>query len=223
MGVNRLDVPVGHPRFGQLVPCECKAEEIARRLADRCGMHEEEMMVSFSQVILRGDTAKMVKVAQEFISSPYGILTLWGGEGNGKTLVLQATVNEMRWKYGLIGVYITFVDLMDYIREGFDKEADVPARQRYDQIVSAPVLAVDEVDKANITNWGSEFRTRFFDDRYRRGCLGECHTLLAMNEDPRELPGYIYGRLADGRNLIFHNRDDSFRPAMGTRGDMTER
>lgn len=181
------------------------------------------MEVSLDQVIMRGDTTKMVEIAREFVKNPYGVLTFWGGEGNGKTLVLQAVVNEMRWKYGHIGVYITFADLMDYIREGFNQEADVPARQRYDQIVAAPVLAIDEVDKVNITSWGNEFRTRFFDDRYRRGCYGECYTLFAMNWDPREMPEYIYGRLADGRNLIFHNRDDSFRPAMGDRGDLTER
>jgi DNA replication protein DnaC len=149
-----------------------------------------------------------------FIDEPFGFLTLWGGPGNGKTLALMAAVNEFRRK-GKVAVYVTFVDLLDYMREGFKKEADHDARYRYEQIARADVLAIDEIDKANMTLYAYEFRTRLLDDRYRAAVELRKHTLFALNASPEAtMEPHLYDRLRDGRFVVFRNQDPSMRPAM---------
>lgn len=176
-------------------------------------MLPEELAFTLEQVIRRPDTAQMVDAARAFIADPFGFFTVWGGVGNGKTLVLQAMVNELREEQGLVGAYVTFKDLIDYVRGGFDDD-EFGERARYDFLQDVPVLAIDEVDKARMTEYAAEFRAAFLDRRYRLGWSGEAVTLMAMNCDPRSMPTDIYDRLRDGRFVIVQNRDSSLRPAM---------
>jgi hypothetical protein len=46
------------------------------------------------------------------------------------------------------------------------------------------------------------------------------HTLSVMNSDSADLSGEPYGRLWDGRSVIFHNADVPMRPAIAWRGGM---
>lgn len=169
------------------------------------------MRITLDDVITRnGDTAEMMNVARQFVDDPYGLLTLWGGVGNGKTLVLYAVVNELRAR-GRESAYVKFKDLIDFITIGFEDNSE---RQRYEFIKSVDVLAIDEVDKARMTQYRAEFRSSFFDDRYRSAWAGHSVTLFAMNDDPANLPADIYDRLRDGRFQIIHNADASVRPQM---------
>ncbi len=78
-----------------------------------------------------------------------------------------------------------------------------------------PVLAIDELDAAKMTDFAYEFRAAFLDDRYRLAVTCRAHTLFAMNGDPSGLPGDLYDRMRDGRFVVFHNTDASMRPVMG--------
>lgn len=184
------------------------------RLLQISGLLEPELALTLDDVqAVGGDTAAMEQAARAFLREPFGFLTLWGGVGNGKTLILQAVVNELRENHAMEGVYITFKDLIDFVRAGFD-HPDFPERERYDYLRDVPVLAIDEIDKARMTAYAEEFRTAFFDYRYRLAWTGTAVTLFAMNCRPRELPPHIYDRLRDGRFHIISNHDDSMRPAM---------
>lgn len=160
----------------------------------------------------------MLRAARKFVTQPHGFLTIWGGVGNGKTLVLQAIVNEMREKRGVEGAYVTFYTLINYIRAGFDNaDGEGTEQQRFKFLRSVPLLAIDEVDKVRMTEYADEFRTAFLDDRYRAAWAGKAHTVFAMNCDPMTLPHHIRDRLRDGRFKIVRNDDKSMRPAMGAR------
>src|SRR3972149_4367287 len=50
-----------------------------------------------------GGTDAMVIAARVFVANPRGILTLHGGSGNAKTVVLQAVVNECLMRGGSAG------------------------------------------------------------------------------------------------------------------------
>jgi len=220
LGFLRAGVPVGHPDFGKFIPCHCKANEYQARkiarLSKISGLLPEEMAITINDAALRGsDTDKMVTVARQFVAEPGGFLTLWGGYGNGKTLVLMAIVNELREKRGLVGAYVRFVDLINYVRAGMDTKIGGD-RERYDYLKTVDVLAIDEVDKARMTDYAYEFRTAFLDDRYRLATTRRAHTILAMNTNPADsdFPRDIYDRLRDGRFTIFHNADSSMRPVM---------
>ncbi len=208
----------------------CASLALQQRLAAECGLLDSELAVNLDDAIGNGpDTAHMLAMAREFCRQPWGMWIVWGGYGNAKTLVLQAVVNHFRQK-GILAVYVRFKDLLDYIRAGNRPglEEDDDARRRYRRLLDVAVLAIDEVDKANLTAYADEFRSAFLDDRWRYGCLPDTrlrrHTLLAMNCNPIDLPGHIYDRLRDGRfgcfldgqwhNGITENRDQSMRPAM---------
>ena len=192
----------------------------AARLARISGLLPEETAVCFDDVALVGDTARMTALARKFVREPWGFFTLWGGYGNGKTLILQIVVNEFRKRHGLVGTYVRMRDLLEYVRAGYDPNAQNGARARYEQLRTLPILAIDEFDVARMTDFACEFRTAFLDDRYRLAITRRAHTLFAMNCDPATLPGDIYDRLRDGRFSMFHNRDRSMRSAI-TRFDTT--
>lgn len=217
MGYVRLDVPRDHPDFGKLIPCECRREDFKerriKRLCQISGMMEEELALTLDQIIDRKDTARMADAAREFVADPFGFFTVYGGVGNGKTLILQATVNELREKQGLVGAYVTFKDLIDFVRAGFDDDA-FGERARYDFLKDVDCLAIDEIDKARMTAYSAEFRSAFLDYRYRLAWNGRAVTLFAMNCNPADMPPPIYDRLRDGRFVIVHNNDASLRPAL---------
>jgi len=142
------------------------------------------------------------------------MLTIWGGYGNGKSLILQAVVNEFRHQRGVWGTYITLKKLLDYVRAGNAQGANLDDRERYEQLCRVPILAIDECDGPRMTDYAEEFRRSFFDDRYRLALARRAHTVLAMNCDPASLPGDVWDRLRDGRFIVHHNSDESMRPAM---------
>ncbi len=185
------------------------------RLARISGLLPEETTVRLEDVAPWGDTARMTELARKFVAEPWGFFTLWGGYGNGKTLILQAVVNEFRERHGDLGTYVRMHDLLEYVRAGYAPNARENARARYERLKSLPVLAIDEFDAARMTDFAYEFRTAFLDDRYRLAITRRAHTLFAMNHDPSTLPGDLYDRMRDGRFVIFHNRDTSMRPVIG--------
>lgn len=183
-----------------------------------CGLKDAEQRISLADIDTNGKpgTAKMVNAAKLFISSPGGILTLWGRLGNAKTAVLMSIVNACVLD-GIEAVYTTFVDLEGWIREAFDEKKHDEfgtARDRMAHLVSVRVLVIDEFDKAKVTEWINEIRFDLLDKRYRSGVVGECGTLLAMNCDPQSLPEWISSRLYDGRNVVIENSDPDMRRLM---------
>jgi hypothetical protein len=75
---------------------------------------------------------------------------------------------------------------------------------------------VDEFDagKVNVTAFAAEFRARLIDHRYRGAIGEETVTLFAGNEDPANLPPWIYDRVRDNRFTVFYNKGASVRPMM---------
>lgn len=210
----RSDAPADHLLFGKLVACDCNGEyqsRMQKRLTAMSGQLPSEMELTLAEVIGRGeDTRRMLARAREFVRHPSGFLTLWGTWGNGKTLLLQAIVNELRER-GMTAAYLTFKDLVDWVSEGFsDSDGQGSEQQRFVYARAAQVLALDEIDEVRMTDYRAEFRTSFFDWRYRGACDGTRHTVFALNNDPKIFPGDIYDRLREFD--ILSNHDSSMRP-----------
>lgn len=156
----------------------------------------------------------MLKAAKAFLSDPHRITLFHGGTGNGKTIILQAVVNESTRRH-IAAVYITYADLLDHIRAGFNPNKKInsdDAQVRFEKFIHVPVLALDELDKAyNATDWMLEKTTQLIDHRYRSGLAGRTGTLIAMNNHPDMLPIDIYSRIMDGRNTRINNNDPDMR------------
>jgi len=222
IGHYRLEVPYGDPRFGKLFRCPCKGQEDAERLQRLSGLTNTERLITLDQIETgdRPGTLAMVDQCREFIHHPYGMMTVWGGSGNAKTMALQAVVNHFI-NANTEAVYVTAFDLISYIRSAFIKTDkndlqinDGSAYQRLIRFEHVRILAVDEFDKINVTAWVQEQLTDLIDRRYRLAQDEQAGTLIAMNDDPRNQPSWIYSRLA--QNTIIHNADSDMRPLFGT-------
>jgi Cdc6-like AAA superfamily ATPase len=220
-GYYRYDVPVGDPHFGKMVRCHCKRLEDNQRLQRLSGLTATERAINLEHIQISNlpGTSAMVQACKMFMAHPFGIITFWGGSGNGKTMVLQAVVNHYVDK-NIEAIYITAFDLISYIRSAFSKgkgsDLEIKDDNAYNRLLrfeSVKVLAIDEFDKVRVTDWVQEQLTDLIDRRYRLAQDEQVGTLLAMNDDPRDLPPWMYSRLA--QNLIIHNPDNDMRPLFG--------
>jgi DNA replication protein DnaC len=207
-------VTVDAQGFGQPCP-DCESRRRSEVLQAISGLNPAERCIRLDDVQATGSTTdEMISAARLFLVEPHGILTLWGGPGNAKTMVLQAIINECLGR-STQAVYITLYDLAGYVREAFKNDSE-SAWRRVRRLQSVRVLCIDEFDKVKPTEWIQELETAIIDHRYRNGLAGLCGTVIAMNESPEAeaLPMWIVSRLRDGRNRIVHNTDPDVRAGM---------
>jgi DNA replication protein DnaC len=200
LGLYRLDVERGDPRWGKLYPCECWSGELEAERREALtmvsNMMPDELSITLESLVGRNDmTIVMIEAAKLFDSGACNMLTLCGGVGLGKSATLMALVNAANKREFGSGYYVRFVDLMNIIRAGYkDNSSDT----KYSKLINVKVLAIDEIDKAKESEWAQEFRTLFFDDRYRQARNKLTKTVIAMNGGISDLPEHLSDRLRWG-------------------------
>jgi DNA replication protein DnaC len=143
--------------------------------------------------------------------SPYGFLTLWGSFGVGKSMLLKCLVNGFRL-IGLLAHYTTLADLLATVREKFG-EGSGSVEAAIDYYRAIPVLAMDEIDRVNMTPWATETTYRLLDSRFNS--RDELVTVIACNLSPLQLPaefGYLASRMRGGQVVEVGGAD--LRPAI---------
>lgn len=223
-GFVGYDVPVGHPKFGKIEPCQSPfhAEERLRRTAAISGLHEADLGKRLYHIKDVDGNLEMLVAANEFVDDPQGWLYIWGGPGNAKSETLIAIVNELNASGRGPAMYTTFTSLVNWMRDSFkerkvqekDPDADLGYIQRFEQALKIKCLALDEMDKARDTEFSTEFRFHFLDERYRQAINGQTFTVFASNSNPNQLPEPLYDRVRDGRFKIVQNLAGSARPNM---------
>lgn len=209
----KYDVDLQHPLFGQLFPCtKCNQQaQVAR------GLYEGELKLHFGDIetVGRPGAEKMLQAAKTFITNQCkGFLTIHGGFGNGKTTLMQALANECA-SLGIASHYITMTEVMVYAKEAFqNQQVGDSDYGRITKLAKTPVLLIDEVDKANLKEYGREVQNYLFNFRYRNaGALG---TVVAWNGDFNavELPA-VLSRLSEF--TVVENYDADMRPQLGVK------
>lgn len=207
-GVQRLERQPGDPFFGQLLPCEVCGE--ARRAAwlEKISRLSPEMLAwQLSGFRDRGILQEVVPQIRRAMEQP-GWITLSGPYGTGKSYLLAAIVNEAR-QAGIPAVYITMAELLQELRNTYDPAAKVGYSSLFNLLVTAEVLALDEVEKYNPTPWADEQTFNLIEHRYRHWDQGL--TVFATNKPIGEgkliventaTPGYFESRIRDGRFTI---------------------
>lgn len=106
-------------------------------------------------------------------------------------------------------------DLLAYLRSAFNP--DGPQARNFDArwnlLLSAEVLALDELDEFSATEWATERLMRLIDERWRS--MGDRLTLLATNAPVSRLPAKVASRLADGRGSVVEMGGRDLRPMQG--------
>lgn len=210
------DVPVGHEHFGKLFPCPlCGRKRRAAYLERICGLTGEMSGWTFENTRRLSWNADAYDTARAAASVPRWFFTLTGPSGRGKTRLLACIVNAGR-AAGLLSVYTTTSGLLSTLREALSPEAGASFDEQWKRFTTAPILAVDEVDRWHSTSWAEE---RFFDlvdIRYRRGA--EMLTCFAANAQPKEAAEYVASRVSDARCRHFHLAGIDLRQVAGEDG-----
>lgn len=148
------------------------------------------------------------------VEAKRGLILLYGDNGIGKSRLLISAVNELRATKTTI--YAPAEGILKYLRAGFDPEkphTDPSYDQRWALIQDADLLAIDELEKYNATDWAAKQFLALIDHRWR--FMANKLTLLAMNGDWfRVLDPTIRDRCQDGRAKIVEVSGTSYRPAL---------
>lgn len=212
VGYVRYDVPVGHPKFGKVEMCpQARHLAFVRSLEDgnldpRIGLRPDEVLSLRWDLIQDGisDGPKARDAAQSAYQSGHGVCFLYGASGQAKTLALRIAV-ATALRDGKTAAYANMLSVLDDIRLAFDakenKQTELVRRMEWWQ--SLDVLAIDELDKTNSTDWALERMFQLIDARYQRAVRGEALTFIAANYDSLdELSGYLRSRIEDNRFAV---------------------
>lgn len=210
--VYRTDNP-RHPDFGRAFQCECRHEDNERRRREYLlridGLSAEERRRDFRHFQITEGNAKAFYAVTDGVAVRHGIITLTGPWGLGKTELLICAINAAR-SANIPAVYTTTAGLLDYLRQAYKPGVELDIDQRWELLVNAEVLAIDELEKFNATEWAKERFCRLIDERWRR--IGKTLTLFATNEPIERLPGDVQSRIADGRAQVITVIGSDMRP-----------
>jgi DNA replication protein DnaC len=209
VGYVRYNVPIGDPRFGKLYMCpnaQRRALEISLKLGDidpRVGLSPDEIRGMTWDLIQDGinDAPKALQAVKAAYSAGYGMVFLYGVSGQAKTLLLKIAV-AVAFREGRTAAYADMRAVLDDIRLAYD-EKENKQRALADRMawwLSRQVLAIDELDKVNSTDWAAERIFYLVDQRYQRAARGDALTLIAANYNRLdEISSYLRSRINDNR------------------------
>lgn len=189
------DYEVSDPNFGKLKPCpEClKTRKI------NSGLTDMQSDFAWDEIIPARGIQKAVDAVKEALRDHYGWVYLHGSSGLAKSLILQIAIAETV-REGKDSRYVNMIDILDSLRTAFD--TDNPSSEevrRLEMWSELPLLAIDEFDRINNTEWASNRKFQLIDRRYVDAVEGKSVTLLSSNSDPEKFPEYIRSRIFDGR------------------------
>lgn len=196
-GFLRMDVPVGDPNFGRLVPCDCRlaeSDEQARRELEAASNMEafaQKTLDSFDPAV-HPAAQRAFEVARRYSEAPSGWLLLHGPCGSGKTHLSAAVANESirRRRKSL---FMIVPDLLDYLRETFNPRSEVTYDERFEAIRSVPMLVLDDLGTENATTWAREKLYQIVNHRYNT----QLPTVLTTNQDLESIDERIRSRICD--------------------------
>ncbi|MFC2015865.1 ATP-binding protein [Chloroflexota bacterium] len=204
LGYLRENVPVGHPHFGQLFPCQCKldvfAQQRLQRLRALSNLDQLDRM-TFDAFLPEGyglpaEQATSLHLAfdlaQQFSNHPEGWLVLFGGYGCGKTHLAAAIANE-NIDRGQQVLFVVVPDLLDYLRATYAPNSSVSYDERFEQVRSTPVLILDDLGTQSSTPWAQEKLFQILNYRYN----ARLPTVVTSNQSLEELDLRLRSRVVD--------------------------
>ena len=170
-------VHVGHPDFGQAVPCTCQEtqDDNARAAALRRYSNLGALArVSFASTDLEGPLpditsqqmfAEGMTAAAKFAEEPEGWLVLTGPSASGKTHLAVAIANRCIERNQTV-FFIVAADLLDHLRAAYSPDSIVSYDELFEQVRNVPVLILDDLSLSNATAWAQEKLFQVINHRY---------------------------------------------------------
>lgn len=188
------------------LPCPvCSTNSNASFLSMLSNLKDRDLEIRIDDFTEQDGKKKAREVALELIAGlPIisGFHTFHGSFGVGKTTLLMALINHCRLM-GVSASYWRITSLLADIRNRFGESMDAVEKD-VNFFSNIQVLALDEIDKLNPTDWALETLHRVIDERYRMRHLYT--TFFALNQSPEKLDkgmwGYLVSRWMEG-NITF--------------------
>ena len=147
----------------------------------------------------RNSLEKVLRLAREYADSPKGWLVLLGNYGSGKTHIAAAIANHQTDRNTKV-IFSTVPNLMDWLKLSFDSTSTLSFQQRFQMVMDAPLLVLDDLSAIRDTPWVREKLFQLIDYRYT-GLLPTVFTSAIQIEDLNER---IASRLIDQRRCHIH-------------------
>jgi DNA replication protein DnaC len=225
-GYVAKDVPVGHPDFARLFPCQCKLSELEtkhfstlRKISNlgslshmtfegfvpqgRFGLPEEQ----------KASLERAYNQARNFAEEAEGWLVLQGEFGCGKTHLAAAIAND-RLQRGHPVLFVVVPDLLDHLRATYRPSSEVAYDERFEQVRTAPLLILDDLGTQSTTPWAQEKLYQIINHRYN----ARLPTVVTTNCELEEIDLRLRSRLVDPQltTLVHIRAPDYRRPAEDT-------
>ncbi len=223
-GYVRMDVPIGHEKFGKLESCVCRAKDVAEgarsRLFALSNLDRLSHLTFENFSPLGNKKAKFMspqeaeslheafEISEKFAELQTGWLLLEGGYGCGKTHLAAAIANHSV-NHGVPTLFITVPDLLDSLRFAY-ADPETTFEQRFEEIRNASLLIMDDFGTQNATGWAQEKLFQIINYRY----TNKLPTVITTNLMLDQIEGRIRSRLQDDGfvNHIKINAPDYRRP-----------
>lgn len=146
----------------------------------------------------RDNLRKAIQKAYAYAQDPAGMwLLLLGRSGTGKTH-LAAAVANFREQLGDVVMFVTVTDLMDYLRDTYDKSSDTRFSQRLNQVKNVPLLVLDDLGADSSSSFVRERLVQILDYRY----VTRKPTVMTTLKSPETLDERIRTRILDDRRCL---------------------
>jgi len=204
LGYVYLDVPVGHPDFGRVVPCRCRLKELEKERQAHLLRYSNLGALTrftFDSMVPQGRSGNPLnqeqfnqayEAARAFAADPKGWLALAGPSGCGKTHLAAAIANE-RISQGYPVFFISTPDLLDHLRSAFSPASEVPYDEFFDQVRNAPLLVLDDLGVQTSSPWAKEKLDQLLVHRFN----SELPTVVVVTVPVEQLEDRIRTRLTD--------------------------
>ncbi len=196
-GYYLLDVPVGDPNFGVLMPCECKLREKEQRaLSELRRLSNLEPFADKTFENFDPDIPGVRRAyvrAREYARRPQGWLIFFSTHpGCGKTHLAAAIANAALERHYRV-LFAIVPDLLDHLRSTFGPHSDIAYDERFETIRDVPLLILDDLGTENTTPWAREKLYQIINHRYNY----KLPTVITSNRDPEEIEPRILSRMYD--------------------------
>lgn len=192
------------PRFGHPQPCECaryeETDERRERLLRYSRLGPLQRM-TFASLVPAGRSSDLrvqeqyreaVRVVERFAAHPEGWLVLTGPHGAGKTHLAAAIANRAI-EDGHPALFMSVADLLDHLRSGYADDAEVDYDSLLEQVRSAPLLILDDLDAYSQTPWAREKFFQVVSHRFNAALP----TVFTAVKNPADIDERLGSRLAD--------------------------
>ena len=206
-------VPVGHPDFGEAFPCRCQEEE-GSPAGRSVALLRYSNLGPLSRITFSGTRPegalpdagsqqlfeKAMYEAVQFAESPAGWMVFTGPSGSGKTHLAVAIANRCIER-GQTTFFMVAADLLDHLRATYSPDSQVSYDDLFDQVRTAPILVLDDLNSHTATPWAQEKLFQIFNHRFN----AQLPTVITVRGPLERLDEGLRTRMesADGFSRIY--------------------